>query len=118
MKYPLHKPKDLRGIKMVWKACAPFIQNAMAELIHRPRIVCTYRLSKERRSHIGMTFWCGNSSVGTKKFVFLDAPPEGKLVCARCEAAAVNWGLQSSSEIVGRHVHIGGVVAVQQCCKD
>ena len=55
---------------------------------------------------------CGNSANGENKFTFLDVVPDGRVVCARCEAAAIEAGLPSSSEICGRHVCIGGVKAV------
>jgi len=117
MKLPLQKPKDTRpGMGLHWASCSPFIENSNATLIHRPRRVSTHKLGAWRKAHIGMNCWCGTSFSGTKKFTFLDAPPEGKLLCARCEYMAQKNGLPSADSLAGRHVHLGGVVAVQKCC--
>ena len=118
MKLPLQNPK--RGVTgIVWKSCSPFIENSRAALIHRPRSVTTVQHESKRwKAHLAIHNWCGNGFAGTKKFTFLDAPPDWKIVCAKCEAAAVEAGLPSSYEIVGRHVHTGGVAAVMYCCKE
>lgn len=115
MKLPLQKSKDQRaGIH--WSSCSPFIENSKAVLIHRPRYVVTHKISAKYKAHIAIGYWCGNHCSGTKKFTFLDAPPDSKVVCARCEAKAIEAGLPSASDLVGRHVHVGGVAAVQTCC--
>jgi hypothetical protein len=115
MKIELQKPKkNISGL--VWKECAPFIENTRATLIHRPRSVVVHEISKRWKPHLVIGNWCGNGFAGRKQFTFLDAPPAGKIVCARCEDAAVDAGLPSSETLVGRHVHTGGVVAVMRCC--
>ena len=118
MKLALKKDKRLRpefnGIP--WVSCSPFVENSMARLIHRPRTVTTHKIGPKYKSHIAIGCWCGNSQTGTTKFTFLDAPPEGKILCARCEKKAVKAGLPSADSLAGRHVHIGGVVAVKHCC--
>lgn len=97
------------------KRCAPFVENKCGVLIHRP-IEVAYR-----KAYLGgyiyacVDFMCGNSANGEGKFTFLDVVPEGRIVCARCEAAAIEAGLPSSSEICGRHVCIGGVKAISHC---
>lgn len=119
MKLPLEEYKDLKRwapLSISWTSCQPFIENSRAVLIHRPRKVATLRTSEKYKSHIGMQCWCGNGFSGSKKFTFLDAPPDGKLLCARCEENAVAAGLPTSEQLVGRHVHTGKVVAVQVCC--
>ena len=107
-------PKQRFGIP--WKEASPFIDNDMAVLIHRPRYIVTHKIGEKWKAHLAIECWCGNGFTGTKKFTFLDAPPDGKLLCARCEAAVVNHGQPSSESIVGHHVHIGGLVAKQLCC--
>lgn len=99
-----------------WVACKPFVENSRAVLIHRVRHVTTHKIGPRWAAHIGMHAWCGNCMTGTKKFTFLDAPPDGRFVCARCEKAAIAAGLPTSDELAGHHVHLGGVVAVQLCC--
>jgi len=115
----LEKPKEtrpeVRG--MPWSSCKPFVENSKAVLIHRPRMVTMHRIREKYRPHIAVAMWCGNTHAGTKKFTFLDAPPKGRIVCARCEEKAVDAGLPSSSQLAGEHVHIGGVIAVAHCCQ-
>jgi len=118
MKLSLQKKKNDWRNGMQWSSCSPFVENSSASLIHRPMHVATYKIGARWKSHIGITFWCGNTSTGTKKFTFLDAPPDGKLLCARCEKNAIAAGIKSSEELTGRHVHIGGVVAVRLCCTE
>jgi hypothetical protein len=99
-----------------WISCAPFVENSRGVLIHRPRTGNTYNIHKTG-PHIGLHFWCGMSiTSGGKNLTFLAAPPDGRILCARCEAAAVEHGLPSADELAGRHVHKGGVVAVATCC--
>ncbi len=119
MKLPLSPPsKDLRRWApgaIPWASCQPFIENSRAVLIHRPRSVVTHKLS-QHKPHISIKCWCGATFSGTKKFTFLDAPPEDSLLCARCEDVAVNAGIQSASELAGKHVHLGCVVPKRLCC--
>jgi hypothetical protein len=99
-----------------WTASKPFIENSRALLIHRVRYVTTHKIGPRWPVHLAVHAWCGNSMTGTKKFTFLDDPGCEKYVCARCEAAAAKAGLPSSSDLSGRHVHLGRCVAVQACC--
>ena len=123
MKTAIEKDPSLRstngrtgGQKIPWTACEPFIENSMAVLIHRPRHVTTHKIGPRWAAHLGVHNWCGSVFTGTDKFTFLGEPPVGRIVCARCEDAAVVAGLPSSEAIAGRHVHTGGVVAVARCC--
>jgi hypothetical protein len=117
MKLALEKEKDLRGgNKVPWVSCQPFVENSRAVLIHRPRRVTTHKIGPKWAAHISVHAWCGNSMSGSKKFTFLDAPAPERIVCARCEANAVANGLPASSALAGRHVHLGGVVAIAHCC--
>lgn len=118
MKVALEKKHDLRGGVVPWVSCQPFVENSMALLIHRPRSVSTYKIGPKYAPHLGISMWCGNMMTGTKKFTFLDAPPRGKIVCGRCEDAAIAAGLPSSSQLAGEHVHTGGVIAVSRCCTE
>lgn len=104
------------GSILPWASCLPFIENSRAVLIHRPRSVGTYKIGPKWPAHISINCWCGNTMTGGKKFTFLSAPADGAIVCARCEDNAVAAGLMPSSEIVGRHVHTGGVIAKRRCC--
>lgn len=116
MKLPLEtRPFDVKN-GFPWISCLPFIENSRGALIHRPRAGATYNLHKTG-PHIAVKFWCGMSvSTSKKNLTFLTAPPAGKILCERCEDAAVKAGMQSADDIAGRHVHKGGVVAVATCC--
>lgn len=116
----LDKPRDVhpnaRGVPL--KSCKPFFENSRAVLIHRPRRVTMHKINERYPSHLSVENWCGNTHNGRRTFTFLDAPPSGKIVCARCEEKAVEHGLPPSSEIAGHHIHTGGVIAVRHCCLD
>lgn len=81
-RHPMHRDKILP-----WASCAPFVENSRGVLIHRPRTVQTVTIHKE--PHIAVLNWCGNGFAGKRNLSFLAAPPEYKLLCARCEAQAV-----------------------------
>lgn len=98
------------------KRCAPFVENKNAVLIHRPIEVAYRKSYRGGYIYACVDFMCGNSANGENKFTFLDVVPDGRIVCARCEAAAIEAGLPSSSAITGRHVCIGGVKSVSFCC--
>jgi len=113
------KINDVRYQFINWKSCLPFLENKRAILIHRPRAVATIAKSAvSKYPYMVADMWCGTSMCGQENWTFLSAPPEGKVVCARCEAMAVSQGLPSSDELVGHHVHIGRVRAVITCCKE
>lgn len=119
MKLPIKIKDDHgRGVKrgIPWTSCSPFIDNSRAVLVHRPRYVTTHKISDRYKPHIAVELWCGGGFAGGRKLAFVDAPPDGKLLCARCEAKAVEAGLPSAAELAGQHVHIGRLVAQQVCC--
>lgn len=114
LKIPLRIKSFNRKHGAPWKSCLPFVDNKRAILIHRPRAVTTFELLGKH--HEAVEMWCGSVQTGRDKFNFQSTPTEGKLLCARCEANAVEAGLPSASEIAGRHVHEGRVVPIQTCC--
>ncbi len=100
-----------------WKKGKPFVENSKGQLVHRLRGGATYQ--NLRKAHIGVDFWCGMATASSgDNLTFLDTPPEGKILCARCEEVAVSRGLPSADTITGHHVHIGGVQAVRACCNE
>jgi hypothetical protein len=120
-KLPLRKPKPYKmdghsKNRFPWSSCAPFVDNNKAMLIHRPREVSTFNLHKT--SHIAITFWCGNSASGENKFTFLEVPPLNKLLCTRCEDAALAAALPSADDLAGQHIHKGKLFVVKTCCED
>jgi len=103
--------------RMPWASALPFLDNKLAILIHRPRRACTITMFKN--SHMAVEAYCGNHFTGhADKLNFLSEPPIGKLVCLRCETLAVEAGLPTSSELAGRHVHVGKLKAIRTCCND
>ena len=97
----------------------PFVENKRGVLIHRPRFVHQERRNKNwptgAHNWLCITHWCGSPQNGDV-FTFHAEPPHGMVVCERCEKIAVKNGLPSSSEIVGKHVHVGKVVSIRTCC--
>ena len=120
MKIQLRKgrpyPNGYSSNKVRWASAMPFVENSRGVLIHRPREVTTH--TQFQKPHISALFFCGNGvSSNRSTLTFLDAPPEGKLLCDRCETVALALGMPSADSLVGRHVHRGKVVAVQTCCQ-
>ena len=114
-KLPLERPRKIHRGEIPWAGCAPFVENSRGTLIHRPRRGSTYNVHPGG-PHLGLEFWCGMHATGGRNFTFLAAPPEGRILCERCEAAAVANGLPSADDLAGRHVHIGSTKAVATCC--
>lgn len=117
MKVPLEKDGSSVVPFIHWTYSKPFVENRQGLLIHRPKHV-KLRDPKHWRAFLVVKHWCGSQSCGTDKFTFLDEPPAGKLVCARCEDECIKEGLPTSDELVGRHVHVGGIIGIQRCCLD
>ena len=92
-----------------------FVYNDRGVLYHRPRAVGKlYRNGEPKHEHVD--YWCDNGCNDSGNCHYITDLPEGAIVCQRCEAKAVAAGLQRSEEIVGRHVHVGGIQAVAFCC--
>lgn len=116
IRLPLEVKQFHRENGFPWSSCAPFIENARGILIHRPRHGATFNLHKF--PHIAINFWCGMGiSTSEKNINLISVPPEDRIVCERCEAAAVASGLPSADALAGRHVHKGGTKAVATCCQ-
>ena len=98
-----------------WSKCLPFVESSRGVLIHRPRMVTTYKIGKHK-PHLSVTCWCGNTRTGKTEITFLAVPDECRIVCQRCEEIAVKNALPTSDQIAGRHVHKGGMIAVPKCC--
>ena len=115
LKLPLKISSFAKKSGFPWKATTPFVDNSRAQLIHRPYSVTTFHIHRE--PHTAVHYWCGNcSSYDLSTYTFLDTLDGKKLICARCEKAAVLAGLPSSDELLGHHAHKGRLVAVKTCC--
>lgn len=110
MKLALKKYRDFRGSDRAvhWTSSKPFIKNSRGILIHRPKYVLTYK-SLFGSVWLIVGHWCGSGVNGSDNLKFLDEPPIGEMLCTRCEAKAISEGFPSAHELVGRHVHTGGM---------
>ncbi len=99
-----------------WETCLPFVENKRGVLIHRPRQVVRY--THFRIPYLAVHYYCGNCTSGHGIFTFLAEPPQGKLVCEKCENAAVLNRLPSTDSLCGEHRHKGTIVPVRTCCKE
>jgi hypothetical protein len=114
-KMALERPKKIHENEYPWSSCAPFVENSRGTLIHRPRNGSTYNI--HRTPHVSVAFWCGmHTSSEGKNLTFLAAPPDDRILCQRCESAAIANGLPSADDLTGRHVHKGRTVAIATCC--
>lgn len=98
-----------------WKTCLPFVWNPRGILLHRVRNGITF-IKNGKEEHSAVHYWCANGT--TAECEYFAVPPNGKLLCARCEAAAARAGEKSSSELAGHHVHTGELRAVRLCCSN
>ena len=115
MKQPLETRPFDRKHGFPWTSSLPFVDNSRGTLVHRMRYGATYNL--HAKPHVGVSFWCGMATATSgKQLTFLAAPPDDKILCERCEYAAVKAGMPSADELAGRHVHKGRTVAVVTCC--
>ena len=113
-KHPFATTGDNRYVP--WIESLPFCVNPRGQLIHRVRFAGTHFSNYDGRgphSHDGCTYWCSNIGRGD----FTDDPPADRLLCAYCEAKAVAHGEKTADELAGRHVHIGHLKPVRDCCK-
>lgn len=114
--FPLRTKQRRTGREIaLWKSSLPFVDNGRAILLHRPREITSYHIHKY--PHLAVHCFCGACFTGNTKFTFLAIPGDDKLLCRRCEDIAVHNGLPSADEIAGRHIHVGGLVPKQLCCK-
>lgn len=115
MKLPIrHKPRSLAVSH--WSEVEPFIMNDRAVLVHRPRYVAEHQVSSRYAPHLSIETWCGSTFSGRRQFTFLESVPDDRLLCQRCEVAAFSKGQPTAESLVGRHVHLGKLVAAQTCC--
>ena len=113
-------PRHLMGHLPDWdwvdyESGPPFVMNERALLIHRVRSVYDHMRGGEA-SHWTIQLECENYFHGRKWVELVDEFPKDRILCARCEAAAIGRGKQSAAKLLGRrHVCIGGVRAYRMC---
>ncbi len=57
------------------------------------------------------------TSGGFSGSAIVEVPPDGRLLCERCEMMAVAAGELSASKLAGKHVHVGRMVPRRTCCR-
>ncbi len=99
---------------IAWTKAPAFVVNPRGILIHRVRHVSTF-VRNGCESHHHVDYLCGNGcNIDiSHESVFYDDPPQDKLLCSVCDIRAEI----KSDVLVGRHVHIGVLVAQQICCR-
>lgn len=106
--------EQAHGMRYVnWKLGLPFIHNPRGILVHRLKWARS-KLAGDKPEGDTWGYWCGNMAPHCA--TIHAEPPDGLLVCNRCETLAVAAGEKSSSEIVGRHVCLGELRARKLCC--
>lgn len=96
------------------KASLPFIKSNRGVLTHRVKYG-QYHKIQHRMSHASITCYC-EMTLFPDRCEATGKPWPDEIVCRRCEQAALLDDKPSSSELVGRHVHVGGVKAFADCC--
>ena len=102
----------------IYDFAPPFVINSRGLLVHRPKSLGLHCVHEDfgGSRHEHCEYWCGNSSNDTGNLTYLNDVESHLVLCTKCEASAVAAGRRRAEEIVGRHVHIGGIRAVAHCC--
>lgn len=101
-----------------WTESEPFFTNPRGILIHRVRSVRSYKNTVGVVTHYSTTCHCGNQFHFDDVACLVAVPPDGRLLCERCESIAVKNKLPTSEQLAGKHIHIGRLVAKQVCCTE
>lgn len=99
-----------------WRRALPFFYNPRGLLIHRVRAVTSHLREDGKVKHTSVHFYCGNFQFMRAGCELFAKPGANRLVCARCEAFAQMKGKPSADQLVGRHVHVGRIIAQRTCC--
>ena len=102
---------------LIWEEGLPFFINYRGVLIHRVHYIITHLRDDGTPRHASVGYWCNNTG-SPRNGKLLAEPPESRLVCSMCEAKAVAAGELRSSELIGKHVHIGRMKPVRICCQE
>lgn len=101
-----------------WDRSLPFFHASAGILLHRVSSVLDF-IQGGKVTHTAVHYLCGNTSFVRRGAEFVADPQKaGRLVCTACEFRAQRQRLPSADKIVGHHVHVGRLLAVQMCCCD
>lgn len=107
---------DSRMTQLDYSESAPFFVNPRGILAHRVRSIIRLTATWEQHPWWIVEYWCENSGRTNSEDDGLEFDPGKRLVCTRCEAAAIAHGEKTSSELAGRHVCTGALRAINVCC--
>ena len=98
---------------------APFYFGPTSKLVHRVKTMTKLKTPWERLPRFLVEYWCLGHAYNATELVVDDClffvPPEGALVCHRCELNAVQAGLPTSDELAGTHVCLGTCKPINIC---
>ncbi len=101
-----------------WSRSLPFFRSSAGVLLHRVSSVLDF-IKNGKVTHSAVHYLCNNTSFVRRGAEFVaDPKADGRLVCTACERVAQQKRLPSADKIVGHHVHLGRLIAVQVCCCD
>lgn len=94
-------PTDWRPIRK----SLPFVAGNRGGYVHRVRAM-TLHQSVDGGAHVHADCWCGQVMMFSNRHgnELLAEPPDGRVVCATCEARAIGAGQVGAGEIGGRPV--------------
>ena len=101
-----------------WTRSLPYNVNPRGMLVHRVRAGTTFYDVRGEERHSALMYWCGMTVCGYGGIDTTDDPPQNRLLCIRCEEMAIEAGQPTSQELTGRHVHVGSLRAVRECCQN
>ena len=99
-----------------WNRSLPFFRASCGVLLHRVSHVLEF-LRGGKVTHTAVHYLCNNTSFIRSGSEFVADPRKaGRLVCTTCEFRAKQKRLPTADKLVGHHVHVGRLIAVQTCC--
>lgn len=107
-----------RAYERKWLKFKAFYVNPRGILIHRVQSIAAIfhrEREKDRLIRHNAHYFCGNSRWDINPEDLTNNPVQTKLLCARCEIAAMAEGQRPADKIARRHIHLGKV-RVQQIC--
>lgn len=114
---PKHRhDKDERIKQDDYDQSLPFFVGERNVLAHRVKSLYLLSPSWANEPWFIVEYWCESSGRTYDIETAIFADPGDRILCARCEAAAVAHGEKAADKLCGRHVHIGGLRAIQFCC--
>ena len=108
---------DVRYEQIHYMESLPFLVNPRGVLAHRVKSLFSLQWKKTGQLWYIVEYWCysyANIDATVIDEALVD-DPRPRLVCARCETAAIDSHMPLSSELVGEHVCVGGVRAINLC---